>query len=141
MIPSLDYGKPPDDMEIAKYCPIRPPVEIKIGNLWAQGNIYICDSSKQTITPNKYCRFTSYNMRPWQVRHPLCWLLSVDQSKIPPPPTSMILVPNHNNQICATHSVGLNASLQLPIDFNCEWFCMIYYFHGHCNDSYMHKAW
>jgi hypothetical protein len=61
--------------------------------------------------------------------------------KNPTPTTGMILAPNHNNQICATHSVGFNASLQLPIDCNCEWFCMIYYLCGHCNDNCMHKVW
>ena len=30
MIPSSEYGKPLDDMEVAKYCAIRLPIELEV---------------------------------------------------------------------------------------------------------------
>ena len=30
MIPSLEYGKPLDNMEVAKYCAIRLPIELEV---------------------------------------------------------------------------------------------------------------
>ena len=43
MIPSPEYGKPLDDMEVAKYCAIRLPIELEVVTYGPRG-------TSQTVT-------------------------------------------------------------------------------------------
>ena len=139
MIPSPEYEKPMDDMEIAKYRPIRLPVELEEVTSGPNRNL-------QAVTPN------SRPSLPKSVVGPLRQGAIANQGpspsvavsrsiESPTSTTGMILAPDRNNQILAIRSAGLDASLQLPIDRDRVQFCMSYHLRGHCNDSCTRKAW
>ena len=138
-IPSPEYEKPLDDMEVAKYCPIRLPVEL-------EEITYGPNRNSPSVTPNSWPSVpTSIAGAPRQGA-----IAGQDPSQLTvvsksienlTPTTGMILAPNRKNQIHAIRSAGFDANLQLPIDRNRVQFCMSYHLRGHCNDNCMYKAW
>ena len=138
MIPSPEYGKPFDDMEVAKYHAIRLPIELEVVTYGPRG-------TSQTVTqPSRSSLLTSiagtlqHGAIASQAPSPL---VAVSRSiENPNPTTGMILKPLENNQIHAICSAAFNASLQLSIDNNWVQFCMSYHLRGHCNDNCMCKA-
>jgi hypothetical protein len=109
MIPSLEYGKPIDDMEVVKYRLINFPVELDEA---------ICGPRRISLTvtptgrlplPTIIAGALQQGAIAGQVPYPL---VAVSRSiKNPTSTNCMILAPNPNNQICAIHSVALNTSL------------------------------
>ena len=138
-IPSPEYEKPLDDMEVAKYRPIRLPAELE----------------EVTHGPNRNSPAVTPNSRPslpTSITGPLRQgaianqgpspSIAVSRSiENPTPTTGMILAPDRNNQIRAIRSAGFDANLQLPIDRSRVQFCMSYHLRGHCNDNCTRKAW
>jgi hypothetical protein len=138
-IPSPDYEKPLDDMEIAKYRPIRLPAELEEITYGPNRNSpYVTPSSRPSVP-------TSIAGPPRQgaiAGQDPSQLTSVSKSiENLTPTTGMIIAPDRKNQIRAIRSAGFDANLQLPIDRNRVQFCMSYHLRGHCNDNCTRKAW
>ena len=126
-------------MKVTKYLPIRLPTKLEEVTCGPNRN-------SSSVTPNKWPSIqTSMVRAPRQgtiVGQRPSQLISVSRSiENTTPTTGMILAPDHNNQICAIRSAGVDANLQLPIDRNRIQFCMSYHLCGHCNSNYTCKAW
>ena len=138
-IPSPEYEKPLDDIEVAKYRPIRLPAEL-------EEIIYGPNRNSPSVTPNSRPSVpTSIAGAPQQgviAGQDPSRLTAVSKSiKNLTPTTGMILAPDRKNQLRAICSAGFDANLQLPIDQNRVQFCMSYHLRSHCNDNCTCKAW
>ena len=139
MIPSPEYGKPPYDMEVAKYCAIRLPIELEVVTYGPRGTSPSVTQPSRPSLPTSITGSLQHDAIAGQTPSPLVAVSKPIEN--PRPTTGMILAPNRNNQIRATRSAGFNASLQLHIDQNRVQFCMSYHLCGHCNGNCMREAW
>ena len=139
MIPSPEYGKPLDNMEDAKYCPIRLPAELEVVTYGPRGASFTVTQPSRPSLPTSIAGSLWHDAIVGQEPSPLVAVSTPIEN--PKPTTDMILAPNRNNQIRAIRSAGLNASLQLPIDQNRVQFCMSYHlraglFNWGCTPNY-----
>ena len=138
-IPSPEYEKPLDDMEVAKYHPIRLPAELEEVTYGPKRNSPAVTSTSWPSLPTSITGTLRQGAIAGQGPS-----LSVAVSRSienPTTTTGMILAPDRNNQIRAIRSVGLDANLQLLFDRDRVQLCMSYHLRGHCNDSCTRKAW
>ena len=139
MIPSPEYGKPLDDMEVANYCPIRLPTECEVVTYGPRGASPTVSQPSRPSLPTSIAGQLQHEAIAGQA--PSLLVAVSKPIEKPKPTTGMILAPNCNNLMRAIHSAGFNASLQLPIDHNRVQFCTSYHLSGHCNDNCMRRAW
>ena len=139
MIPSPEYGKPLNDMEVAKYHAIRLPIELEVVTYGSRGTSPIVTQPSRPSLPTSITGPLQHEAIAGQA--PSTLVAVSKPIKNPKPTIGMILAPNRNNQIHAIRSAGFNVSLQLLINHNWVQFCMSYHLRGHCNDNCMCKAW
>ena len=126
-------------MEVAKYCAIRLPIELEVVTYGPRETSQTVTQPRRPSLPTSITGPLQHEAIAGQAPSPLVAVSKPIEN--PRPTTGMILAPNHNNQIHAIRSAGINASLQLPINQNQVQFCMSYHLRGHCNDNCMRKAW
>jgi hypothetical protein len=136
MIPSLEYGKPCDNLEATKYSPIRLPIDLEVITDRPTGTF-------QTVIPPCRPSFLANTASELPegliLSHSPSLLVAASiynkNAKYATFTTSMTLTHNHNLEICPICSAGLNTTLLLCMD--CIWvqFCMSYYPHDHCNGA------
>ena len=97
MIPSPEYGKPLDDMEVAKYCAIRLPIELEVVTYGPRGTSQTVTQPSRPSIPTSIAGPLQHEAIAGQTPSPL---VSVSRPiENPRPTTSMILAPNCNNQL------------------------------------------
>ena len=133
MIPSPEYGKPLDDMEVAKYRAIRLPIELEVVTYGPRGTSQSVTQPSRPSLPTSIAGSLQHEAIAGQAPS---LLVAVSRPiKSPTPTTSMILAPYHNNQIHAICSAGFNTELQLPMDQNWVQFCRSNHLCGQCNSN------
>jgi hypothetical protein len=133
MIPSPEYGKPLDDMIVAKYSPIRLLADLEVITYGPRGTSPSVTPPSRPSLPTSIAGSLQHEVIAGQAPS---LLVAVSRPiKNPIPTTSMILAPYLNNQIHAICSMGFNTSLQLPMDQNRVQFCRNNHLHGQCNNN------
>ena len=115
-IPSPEYEKPLDNMEIAKYCPARLPAELEEITYGPNRNSSSVTPSSRPSVPTSIAGPPRQGAIAGQGSTQL--VVASRSIENLTPTTGMILAPDRKNQIRAIRSAGFDTNLQLPIDRN-----------------------